>query len=133
MVTINLKNVFLLVLSFSLIGVVSCFSQAKKINNQELLELKIKGDLQLVDVRTPEEVAEGKIEGAQNIDFRDPKFKEEISTLDKNKPVVVYCGAGGRSGKTSALLQELGFKEIYDLSGGFTQWKAESFPVVNGE
>ena len=86
--------------------------------------------LQLVDVRTPEETAEGIIEGAQNIDFRDPDFETYINKLDKNKPIVVYCGAGGRSGKTSELLEELGFKKIYDLTGGYTQWEAENFPVT---
>lgn len=129
----NNKTTFLLVLSFTLLSAAPSFSQAEKINNQQLQKLQAQGDLQLVDVRTPEEVAEGKIDGAQNINFRDPKFKEEISTLDKNKPIAVYCGAGGRSGKTSTLLQELGFKEIYDLSGGFTQWKEENYPVANGD
>jgi len=107
-------------------------AQAKKISNQELVDLMEKEELQLVDVRTPEETANGMIEGAQNIDFRSPDFKDYISKLDKNKPVAVYCGAGGRSGKTSQMLQELGFKEIYDLSGGFTQWEAEKYPVDGG-
>ncbi len=105
-------------------------TQTKEISNQELIELMGKSDLQLVDVRTPEEVAAGTIDGARNIDFKAPGFKEAISKLDKHKPIAVYCGAGGRSGKTSDLLEELGFEEIYDLSGGFGQWEAEGNPVV---
>ena len=84
---------------------------------------------QQTEPRTPEEVDEGTIDGSINIDFRDPDFKENIAKLDRTKPIAVYCGAGGRSGKTSELLQELGFKEIYDLSGGFSQWEAENYPV----
>lgn len=113
-----------------LTGTTACQAQAKKISNQELTELMKDREVQLVDVRTPEETAEGMIEGAQNINFRDPDFKENMSKLDKNKPVAVYCGAGGRSGKTSELLKELGFQEIYDLSGGFSQWEAEKYPVA---
>ena len=83
-----------------------------------------------MDVRTPEEVAAGSIEGAENIDFRAPGFEQAIGQLDKSKPIAVFCGAGGRSGKTSDLLVELGFEQIYDLSGGFGQWEAEGNPVV---
>ncbi|GJM30612.1 MAG: hypothetical protein DHS20C17_32470 [Cyclobacteriaceae bacterium] len=126
----RIRNILGLALCLTVMGTLSCFPQTKEISNQQLLELKVKGNLQLIDVRTPEEVAEGTIDGAQNIDFRDPKFKQQIATLDKTKPIAVYCGAGGRSGKTSQLLEELGFQEIYDLTGGFTQWEAENFPVV---
>ena len=86
-------------------------------------------DLQLVDVRTPEEVADGFIEGAINIDFRSANFESTIGAMDKSKPIAVYCGVGGRSGSASDLLLELGFKDIYDLSGGFTQWKEDSQPI----
>ncbi len=105
-------------------------SQIHDITNQELVQLLENEQVQLVDVRTPAEVAEGTIDGAQNIDFRDDSFTATIGRLDKEKPIVVYCGAGGRSGKTSDLLQELGFKEIYDLTGGFNQWKAEDYPIA---
>lgn len=83
------------------------------------------GESHLLDVRTPEEVAQGQIAGATNINFYDDNFEEQITGLDKNKPVFVYCKSGGRSGKASALFQKLGFKEIYDLKGGYTAWASE--------
>ena len=104
-------------------------TQTKEISNQELIELMENPDLQLVDVRTPEEVAAGTIVGAQNIDFKAPGFKDAMDQLDKQKPIVVYCGAGIRSGKTGDLLVELGFEQIYDLSGGFGQWEDDGNPV----
>ena len=80
------------------------------------------GGATLVDVRTPAELAGGIIEGAINIDFNDPEFKSKIDELDKTKPVLVYCAAGGRSGKTKDLLHDLGFQSVYNLLGGYSQW-----------
>ena len=84
---------------------------------------------QLVDVRTPEEYQAGHIGNALNINFRDADFKEKMDKLDKSKPVAVYCGVGGRSGKTVTLLNQLGFKTVYDLQGGITTWRAKGKKV----
>jgi rhodanese-related sulfurtransferase len=81
---------------------------------------------QLIDVRTPEEFDTGYIYKAKLINFRDANFKEQLSKLDKKRPVLVYCAAGGRSNKTRNMLVEMGFKEIYELEGGFTAW-ADTF------
>lgn len=112
---------------------ISCNSsttqQLKQVSNHDLIQLMENENLQLVDVRTPEEVQQGMIDGAINIDYRSHDFKNNLVKLDRKKPIAVYCGAGGRSGKTSDLLIELGFKEVYDLTGGFTQWEAEEHPI----
>lgn len=79
-------------------------------------------DIQLIDVRTPGEVNGGKIENAQNIDFNGANFKAELEKLDKNKKTLVYCAAGGRSGKAAQIMQDMGFKEVYDLQGGYGNW-----------
>ncbi len=77
----------------------------------------------LLDVRTAGEVANGKIENSINIDYNAPDFKAQLAKLDPKKTVFVYCAKGGRSGKTTPTLEELGFTEIYDLEGGFDAWK----------
>ncbi|MFK7970798.1 MAG: rhodanese-like domain-containing protein [Bacteroidia bacterium] len=82
-------------------------------------------DAQLLDVRTAGEVALGMIPECTNMDFNDPKFKNMIASLDKSKPVFIYCASGGRSGRASTLMTSLGFNEVYDLQGGFTSWSAE--------
>jgi len=76
----------------------------------------------LLDVRTAEEFAEGNIQGAVNIDFNGEHFNQSIDSLDKESPVYVYCQGGGRSGKTKDLMLEKGFKEVYNLVGGFGSW-----------
>lgn len=102
----------------------------KLVTPDEMKELSQLEDVQLVDVRTPEEYAEGYIEGFQNIDFLSETFQEDIEKLDKSKPVIVYCKSGGRSGKCSKLMQEKGFTMIYDLEGGITKWKSEGNTIV---
>jgi rhodanese-related sulfurtransferase len=77
----------------------------------------------LVDVRTPEEFAEGNISGAQNINFNASDFEQKISALDKNKTYFVYCKAGTRSAKAVSKMSELGFTSLYSLDGGYMAWK----------
>ncbi len=79
----------------------------------------------IVDVRTPEETKNGMIEGAIHIDYHGANFKDEIGKLDKSKPILVYCASGGRSKRTQELMEELGFKEVYNLSGGYSAWSGE--------
>lgn len=94
-------------------------------------EVKIAApNVQLVDVRTPQEFANGHLENAKNVNFNDPEFKQKIVLLDKSKPIAIYCGIGGRSGKASKILVELGFKDIFDLAGGITAWTAANKKVV---
>ena len=81
-------------------------------------KLKTTPNAQLLDVRTPNEWNAGKIASSKCINYNDPEFKQEVQKLDKNKPVFVYCAAGGRSTKASQILKESGFKVIYNLQGG---------------
>jgi rhodanese-related sulfurtransferase len=56
------------------------------------------------------------------LDYYSPEFKTELSKLDKNKTYLVYCGAGGRSSKTSKILKEQGCDSVYNLDHGFNNW-----------
>lgn len=80
-------------------------------------------DLQIIDVRQDAEVAEGMIPGAVQMDISKPAFDEQIATLDKEKPVLVYCAAGGRSKTAQEVMQEMGFKQVYNLKRGYGRWK----------
>ena len=103
--------------------------EVKKISNEELVALMKQPYLQLVDVRTPEEVSFGIIEGAEHRDYYHPEFASKMNELNKNKPIVVYCAAGGRSAQTGEVLKTMGFKEVYDLTGGFRHWQEAGNPV----
>ncbi|OYX22362.1 MAG: thioredoxin [Flavobacteriales bacterium 32-35-8] len=88
-------------------------------------------NVQLIDVRTQEEFNKGHIEGAQNINFFSPTFFDDISKLDKDKPVYLYCNSGKRSAKCAEKMIEIGFIKIYDLEGGFSKWKHEGLEIKN--
>jgi rhodanese-related sulfurtransferase len=87
-------------------------------------------DYILLDVRTPAEVAEGVIEGAVVIDFFDADFAKKVAELEKDKPVLVYCRSGARSGKAMKVMQEAGFSDVTNLSGGILAWMRSGKPVV---
>lgn len=84
----------------------------------------------ILDVRTPEEVAGGYIEGASAINFYDDDFSEKINLIQKNKPIFVYCKAGGRSAQAAELLAKNGFQKVCNLEGGIMSWEDSGFPVV---
>ena len=80
----------------------------------------------VLDVRTLEEVNQGVIPNALHIDiYRGQGFIDDIQQLDKTKNYYVYCKVGGRSGQACALMNQLGFKNAYNLLGGFSKWTGE--------
>ena len=76
-------------------------------------------DAVLLDVRTPVEVAAGKLQGAQNIDFQSNSFATAIGKLDKDKTYFVYCRSGVRSANACRKMHEMGFTKLFNLSGGY--------------
>ena len=94
----------------------------------EAFESLMKSDHILIDVRTPEEFAAGHISSAQNINYHDEGFDASMLKLDKDKPILLYCKSGGRSGKTYSMLKANNFSKVYDLKGGFTAWQEANKP-----
>lgn len=93
-------------------------------------KLKATTETTLIDVRTPDEFAEGHIAGAKNYDWNGEHFEHQVMGLDKSKPVLVYCLKGGRSASAASRLRSMGFKEVYELEGGTTNWTAAKLPLT---
>lgn len=100
-------------------------------NNVDAIETVKYSDIQrlikeegviLIDVRTPAEIAKGKIGGAEEIDVLAPQFAEKISKLDKKKTYLLYCKSGVRSTNASHIMVEQGFPKVYNLEGGYDRW-----------
>ncbi len=94
---------------------------------------KLRADTNAVvlDVRTPREFAAGHIQGAANLDWYAPDFDQKVGALDKSKIYLVHCAVGGRSAKAcEKMTSRLGFKQCYNLEGGFKAWQKADKPVV---
>ena len=80
----------------------------------------------ILDVRTQEEVEEGKIPNSLHIDIhRGQGFIYEVDALDKSKNYYVYCRSGGRSGQACSIMNQLGFENTYNLIGGISEWTGD--------
>jgi len=86
-------------------------------------------NVRVLDVRTPEEYAEGHIAGAVNVDFKSADFAEKLAKLDKDKAYVLHCRSGNRSGKSLPILKQQSFGTIYHLNKGFNAWKEADMAI----
>ena len=84
----------------------------------------------VLDIRTPEEFAEGHIPNAKNVDFFSKSFRETLEKLDKDAPIVMHCQSGGRSGQALPIFKELGFTKVFHMNGGFSAWSKAGLPVA---
>lgn len=94
------------------------------ISAAQFAELKEKENHVVIDVRSPQELAEGSIPGHMMINIFDPEFRVKISKLDRDMTYLVYCRSGGRSGQACAIMNQLGFLSVYNLAGGIGAWNA---------
>ena len=129
-----MKKILIILLGMLGIHVNSACSQQsfKDADVSEFAEL-IKGEgVQLIDVRTAEEYAEGHLEGATNIDFKKDDFmKLALAKLDKDLPVAVYCRSGRRSASAAKQLTEAGFT-VTNMLGGIIAWEKSKMPITTG-
>lgn len=86
-------------------------------------------DVVVLDIRTPDEVAEGALEGAVNIDFYESDFADQLDALDRGADYVVYCRSGNRSGQAMDVFAELGFESVTEIDGGIVAWYQAGLPV----
>lgn len=84
----------------------------------------------VVDVRTPEEFADGHLENALLIDFYDDAFADQLAELDPDGTYLLYCRSGNRSGQAAEMMAELGFDQVYDVDGGVIEWQRQGQPLV---
>ncbi|MFC1903625.1 rhodanese-like domain-containing protein [Chloroflexota bacterium] len=84
----------------------------------------------IIDVRTPEEYAEGHIEEAVNLDYSSEAFEGELDKLDRDKTYLICCQTGRRSRVALNIMEDLDFSEVYHIDDGIVEWEKLGFPVV---
>ncbi len=89
-----------------------------------------KADFVILDVRTPDEFAEGHIDGAVNLDVLSPGFEKGLRVLDRNRSYLVYCRTGNRSRRATLTMEALGFRSIFHMTEGIVKWKQQARPLT---
>ena len=91
-----------------------------------VLQLKEDPNAVLLDVRTNDEFNEGSIPNAVNIDINSgQQFIDAVEALDPQKNYFVYCRSGMRSAKACEIMNQIGFENTYNLTGGIMQYEGE--------
>ena len=86
-------------------------------------------EVQILDVRTPAEYAEGHIYNAINVDVKSAQFEKRVEVaISKDRLVAVYCRSGRRSKTAADFLVSKGY-EVVDLNKGFIEWQSLNMPV----
>src|SRR5690625_1254131 len=114
---------------------VYCLSGEAQIQqiDANIFEQRLSGDVQLLDVRTPEEFNQGHLKDAMLADWKEKEeFERRVEAIDKDKPVLVYCLSGGRSLQAAEYLNNKGF-EVIELKGGINAWKQADKAIQGAE
>lgn len=110
-------------------GKTNSTSSITHVDAKEAAKLVTKGEVTVLDVRTPGEFAAGHIAGATNINFQASDFAAQLGKLGKGKTYLVHCASGGRSTRSLPQFNDLGFKRVIHLDGGIKAWQAAGNPV----
>lgn len=105
-------------------------SAPERVDAAAFAEVVASPGVQIIDVRTPEEFAQGHIEGAVNYNVEGPDFLNQIAGLDPAGTYAVYCRSGNRSQVAVAAMSDGGINGIYELESGITGWEQAGLPVV---
>lgn len=111
-------------------------SEINECNNDQLCQA-IDNKSLLIDVREPNEHAQGYIAHAINVPrgliefaiFDHPRLKPKIQENQENTPIYLYCKSGGRSALAAQSLQNLGFNKVYSLAGGIQAWESSGYKI----
>lgn len=128
------RILFIIAFAVSFTGLAQTDSEL--LDRQVFLDSIKKSDVQLADLRTPEENAtEGAFPHALNVDFLmgEDFYKEMEATFDKSKPLYLHCKGGIKSHKAVERLKEMGFEKIYELKGGFDNFSEEKQAEILGK
>lgn len=125
-----MRNVFSFILFLSLCACKGQNPAPPKVGSSEFEKAVDAGNVQVLDVRTAGEFKTGHLRNALQADWNNQQqFADRIQYVDKDKPVYVYCLAGGRSAAAAAWMRNNGYKNVVELEGGINAWKRDNKPL----
>ncbi|MCX7925940.1 MAG: rhodanese-like domain-containing protein [Fimbriimonadales bacterium] len=98
---------------------------------REVYEQREKGDVLIIDVRTPGEFRAERIKEAQNKPL--DQIQQWVKELPKDKKIYFVCRSGNRSGQAQRIAHQAGYTNTYNMQGGMLAWRREGLPVMSGE
>ena len=99
------------------------------VNTTQATQLINRDDALVIDVRDPAEYATGHVLGAKNLPLARLDTPAGELAKRKDRPVIIYCDGGERSGKATAVLKKQGYTRVANLSGGIAAWQQAGLPV----
>jgi rhodanese-related sulfurtransferase len=105
------------------------FHRSKSLTPTEAADALSRGELQLVDVREPAEVAETRVQGAKHIPLR--HLPERLPELDRDRPIAFLCRSGGRSAIATRAAAKAGL-DAANVRGGIAAWSRAGLPLLTG-
>lgn len=111
------QSIKIIFISISLVLMISLFKNLFSNGNSEELKSVIANNAYLVDVRTPQEYADGHVEGSINIPLN--QIPSQLNKFKNHKNIVVFCRSGNRSGQAKTILEQNGFTNV--VNGGTWQ------------
>jgi rhodanese-related sulfurtransferase len=125
-----MRNVFSLILFLSLAACKGQTPSTTKIGPVEFEKQITSEPVQVLDVRTTGEFKTGHLKNALQADWNNQQqFTDRVQYIDKDKPVYIYCLAGGRSAAAATWMRNNGYKNVVELDGGINAWKRENRPL----
>lgn len=102
----------------------------KKITPQDLVSLTNQDAAKLIDLRSPNEFADGHITGSINIPYADIEDRLHEIKLQEGKSLVLICDSGSQSANAGEVLNKSGYQNTVILSGGIGAWKLDNLPLI---
>jgi len=105
------------------------FTEVTVAQARELIQKRARdAQFAILDVRTPEEFAEGHLSGAVNVNLMAADFERRLGALDRGRTYLVYCRTGNRSSRAIQIMDRLGFRSVYHMFEGILGWQNRGFP-----
>jgi phage shock protein E len=122
---------FRITLLLVMLPVLAEAATARNVSPEEAYSMVVKHDsLYLLDVRTPGEFQQARLEGAKLIPIG--QLLNRLPEVPKDRPILVYCAVGSRSAQVVNYLARQGYPEVYNLYGGIYSWAQKGYPILQG-
>ena len=121
----------ILILPWMVAGSILAGTQLTQVSVDQAKEMIQKrggtADFVVLDVRTPQEFAEGHLPDGVNLNLMTPDFESRLAAMDRAKTYLVYCRTGNRSAKAIQIMERLGFQSVYHMYEGIVGWQKKGF------